>query len=88
MERYSFNRKHVAGPFDIKFNAPFPEGDTILVESEISGKVLKFFYDAQMTENECMKHEGWDGEERHKYYVEPEKMIIVEFWNTPYDGRF
>lgn len=85
---YSFNKEHVRNAQHIVFHDEFPGDDVIYVESSFSGLVKKFVYDAGMTSEAYMHAEGWDGEENYKFYVNAEEEIIVEFWNTPYDGRF
>ena len=82
-------KHHVKTPYHFKFNAQFPEGNKVTVESTKTGNRRYFELDEVLTSERVMANEGWDGEENHRYYRDTFNCeIILEIWNTPYDEMY
>ena len=77
-----FNRDDVKDKNNIHVHAHFPEEDSFVVTSDITGAKKTFNYDLDRTCFEVEMAEGWDGEERHRWYLSDCGNITLEIWNS------
>lgn len=87
IQELTFNRSNVVNRNTIRVNVPYYIFDELRnqvflpVCSGITKKVMDFRYDPFVTEQECMEHEGWDGEESHLFFIDTEnKNITLDVW--------
>lgn len=87
MNELSFNRVNLIGTKLIVVNADLKAIDTskpIILTSNITGRSVKFVYDAAITNEEYERNEGWDGEEYHMFFTDTEgRGLTLNVWDSP-----
>lgn len=89
MYTITYDRKDIINKQSICIRGIVPADIFINVTSSITGATKLFVYDGQLTEEECVNNEGWDGEEKHRYYRSDDGTnIILDVWHSADDERY
>lgn len=87
MNTISFTKADVINKHNIRIQTNISLLDIsqpLLVKSDITNKVVEFKYDRDISAEQTMLNEGWDGEEWHIYYTDTEnKNIVLNLWDSP-----
>jgi hypothetical protein len=87
MEKIFFDKKDCKSSQHIKINC-YVHNDYFLLCSNETGRRIEFTLNKEISIENALNHEYWDGEESHRLYTSREvPNVICELWWTPYDVR-